>query len=66
MPRWSKNAVFLGGSSLSAQTYSSLTDIQKFVTLRPFIVPEHVNNRWKEKRVLYNYCIGLPVRFQTS
>jgi hypothetical protein len=33
-----KNAVFLGCSSLSALTYSSLADVQKFITCRPFIV----------------------------
>jgi hypothetical protein len=58
-----KNAVFPGGSSLSAQTYSSMTDVKKFITLKPFILSERVNNRWKEQGVLYNYCIGLLVRF---
>jgi hypothetical protein len=33
-----KNAVFPGCSSLSAQTYSSLADVQKFITLKSFIV----------------------------
>jgi hypothetical protein len=33
-----KNAVLPGGSSLSAQTYSSLADVQTFITLRPFIL----------------------------
>jgi hypothetical protein len=60
-----KNTVFPGGSSLSAQTYNSLADVQKFITLRPFIVLGHVNNHWKEGRVFYNYCIGIPVIFQT-
>jgi hypothetical protein len=60
-----KNTVFPGGSSLSAQTYNSLADVQKFITLRPFIVLGHVNNQWKEGRVFYNYCIGIPVIFQT-
>jgi hypothetical protein len=60
-----KKTVFPGGSSLSAQTYSSSTDVQKFITLRPFMIQGHVNNCWKEKRVIYNYCIGLPVRFLT-
>jgi hypothetical protein len=32
-----KNVVFPGCSSLTALTYSSLADIQKFITLRPFI-----------------------------
>jgi hypothetical protein len=60
-----KNAIFSGGSSLSAQTYISLANVQKFITLRPSVVSGCVNNRWKEERVFYNYCIGLPIRFQT-
>jgi hypothetical protein len=60
-----KNEVFPGGSSLSAQTYSSSTDVQKFITLRLFIVSRHGNKSWKEEIVFYNYCIGLPVIFQT-
>jgi hypothetical protein len=58
-----KNAVSPGGSIPSVQTYSSLSDVQKLITLRPFIVSGRVNNRWKDERVLYNYCIGLPVIF---
>jgi hypothetical protein len=58
-----KNAVSPGGSILSVQTYSSLADVQKLITLRPFIVSGRVNNRWKDERVFYNYCIGLPVIF---
>jgi hypothetical protein len=42
-----KNAVFPGDFSLSAQTYSSLADVQKVITLRPFVVSGRVNNRWK-------------------
>jgi hypothetical protein len=42
-----KNAVFPGCSSMSALTYSSLVDVQKFITLRWFIVPGSVNNHWK-------------------
>jgi hypothetical protein len=61
-----KNAVFPGGSSLSAQTYSSLADVQKFITLRSFIVSGCVNNRWKEERVFYNYCIGIMVIFSAE
>jgi hypothetical protein len=60
-----KNSVFPGGSSLSAQIYSSLTDVKKFITLKPFILSRRVNNRWKEERVFYNYSIGIPVRLQT-
>jgi hypothetical protein len=60
-----KNAVFPSSSSLSAQAYSSLADVSKFITLKLFIISRHVNDRWKEERVLYNYCIGLSIRFQT-
>jgi hypothetical protein len=59
-----KNAVFSSGSSLSAQTYNSLADVKKLITLRPFIVSVRVNNRRKDKRVFYNSCMGLPLRFQ--
>jgi hypothetical protein len=58
-----KTAVFPGCSSLSAPTYGSMTETQKFITLRPFAVSGSVNNRWKEERVFYNYCIGILVRF---
>jgi hypothetical protein len=63
MPRWSKNAVFPGGFNLSAQTYNSLADVQKLIAPKLFIKSGCINNRWKEERVIYNYCIGLPVRF---
>jgi hypothetical protein len=48
-----KNAVFPGCSSLSALTYNSLADVQKLVTLRPFIVSGSVNARWKDEKLLY-------------
>jgi hypothetical protein len=53
MPMWSKIAIFPGCSSLSALTYSGLADVQKFITLRLFIVSESVNNRWKYKKLIY-------------
>jgi hypothetical protein len=59
-PLWSKNNVFPGCSSLSALTYSSLTDVQKFVTLRPFIVSESVNIRWKAEKLLYVSPVYAP------
>jgi hypothetical protein len=60
-----KNEVFPCSSSLSAQAYSSLADVPKFIALKPFIVSSCVNNRWKEERVFYNYYIGSSIRFQT-
>jgi hypothetical protein len=40
-----KNTVVTGGFGLSAQTYNSLANVQKLITLRPFMVLVHVNNR---------------------
>jgi hypothetical protein len=48
-----ENAVLSGYSSLSALTYSSLTEVKKFITLRPFVVSGSVNNRWKAEKLLY-------------
>jgi hypothetical protein len=61
-----KNTIVPGGSSLAAQTYSSLADVQKFITLRLFVVSGRVNNRWKEQEVFYNSCILLQIRFPTE
>jgi hypothetical protein len=61
-----KNAVFPGGSSLSTQTYSSLADVQKFITLKPFIVSRRPNNRWKDQKVFDNSCIWFQVRFPSD
>jgi hypothetical protein len=61
-----KNAVFPGGSSLSAQTYSSLDDVQKCITPKPLTVSGPASNYWKDEKVLYNYCIGLMVRFSSE
>jgi hypothetical protein len=54
------NAVFLGGYSLSAQTYSSLSAVQEFITLRPFVVSGSVNNHWKTKKLLYVWAVYAP------
>jgi hypothetical protein len=61
-----KNAVFAGGSSLSAQTYNSLADVQKFITPKPLTVSGRASNHWKDEKVLYNYCIGLIVIFSSE
>jgi hypothetical protein len=52
-----KNTVFLGCSSLSALTHSSLAEIQKFITLRPFVASGGVNNRWKAEKLLYVFPV---------
>jgi hypothetical protein len=54
------NAVLPGYSSLSALTYSSLAEVQKFITLRPFVLSEIVNNRWKDEKLIYVFPIYAP------
>jgi hypothetical protein len=58
-----KNTVVPGGSSLLAQTYSSSSDVQKFITPKLFIVLGHENNHWKDQKVFNNSCIWPLVRF---
>jgi hypothetical protein len=48
-----KTTVFPGCSSLSALAYSSLTEIQKFITLRLFVISGSVNNSWKAEKLIY-------------
>jgi hypothetical protein len=55
-----KTAVLPGYSSLSTLAYSSLTEIQKFITLRPFSVSWSVNNRWKYEKILYVCPVYAP------
>jgi hypothetical protein len=55
-----ENAVFLGCSSLTALSYNSLADVQKFITLRPFIGPGSLNNHWKTAKLLYICPIYSP------
>jgi hypothetical protein len=61
-----KKSVFPGGSSLSAQTYNSLADVQKFITLGTFIISRSASNRWKDQKVFYNSCIWFQVRFPSD
>jgi hypothetical protein len=61
-----KNAVFSGGFNLSAQTYSSLADVQKCLIPKPLTVSGRTSNHWKDDKVLYNYCIGIMVRFSSE
>jgi hypothetical protein len=61
-----EKAVFPCGSSLLAQTYNSLTDVQKLITLRPFIISRRANNRWKHKKVFYISCTWIQVRFPSK
>jgi hypothetical protein len=53
-----KNTVFSCGSRLSAQTYSSLADVQKCITPKPLTVLGCASNHWKDEKVLYNYVLS--------
>jgi hypothetical protein len=46
---------------LSVQVYSKLVDVQKFITLRPFIVSGSVNNHWKGETLLYIFYVQVQV-----
>jgi hypothetical protein len=48
-----KNAVCPGCFRLSALTYSSLAEVQKFITLRLLAVSGSVNSRWKAEEIIY-------------
>jgi hypothetical protein len=48
-----ENAVFSGCYSLSALTYNSLGDVQKFITRIPLIVSGSVSTCWKAEKLLY-------------
>jgi hypothetical protein len=52
-----KKVGFPDCSSLSALTYGGLADVQKFITLRLFIVLKSVNNHWKYEKLLYVFPV---------
>jgi hypothetical protein len=56
-----KNVVFTGCSSLSALTYNSLAEVQKFITLTLFVILGRVNNRWKAEKLLYVCLVYAPI-----
>jgi hypothetical protein len=55
-----KNTIFPGCSSLSALIYSSLAEVQKFITLRPLAVSGSVNNPWKAEELIYALHVYAP------
>jgi hypothetical protein len=55
-----ENAVFPGCSSLTALTYSSFADVQKFITHRPVIRLGSLNNHWKAEKLLYVFPVYAP------
>jgi hypothetical protein len=55
-----ESVVFPGCSSLTALTYNSWADVQKFITLRLFIGSESLNNRWKDEKLLYVHPVYYP------
>jgi hypothetical protein len=58
-----KHAVLPGCSSLTALTYSSLADVQKIITHRPFIGSGSLNNRWKYEKLPYIFSVYAPTLF---
>jgi hypothetical protein len=56
-----KMSGFSDCSSLSVQVYRRLVDVQKFITLRPFIITGSVNNLWKDKKLLYIFYVQVQV-----
>jgi hypothetical protein len=56
-----KNVVFTGCSSLSALTYNSLAEVQKFITLTLFVISGRVINRWKAEKLLYVCLVYAPI-----
>jgi hypothetical protein len=56
-----KTSGFSDCSNLSVQVYNRMIDIQKFITLRPFIVLGSVNNRWKDEKLLYIFSVQVQV-----
>jgi hypothetical protein len=55
-----KNTIFPGCSSLPALIYSSLAEVQKFITLRPLAVSGSVNNPWKAEELIYALHVYAP------
>jgi hypothetical protein len=55
-----KNAVFPGCFSLSSLTYSSLTEVQKSITLRPLAISGSINNHWKAEKLRYVCPVYAP------
>jgi hypothetical protein len=55
-----EHTVFPCCSSLSALTYNSLADVQKFITRRPFIGSESLNNHWEDEKLLYVCPVYTP------
>jgi hypothetical protein len=55
-----ENAILTGCSSLTALTYNSLADVQRFIALRPFIGLGSLNNHWKDTKLLYVGPVYVP------
>jgi hypothetical protein len=55
----SKVQISQDGQFCPERSFSSPDDFKKCVTPKPFILSRRANNRWKDKKVFYNYCICL-------
>jgi hypothetical protein len=56
-----KTSGFSYGSNLSVQVYNRLVDVQKFITLRPFIISGSVNNHWEDEKLFYIFYVQVQV-----
>jgi hypothetical protein len=59
-----KSLKFSVSSNLISPEFQQSGRLRNCITPRPLILSGRVNNRWKEERVFYKYCMGLRVRFQ--
>jgi hypothetical protein len=59
-----EHALFPGCANLTALTCNSLADVQKFITLKLFMVSVSVNARWKDEKLLYICPIYALTLFQ--
>jgi hypothetical protein len=57
-----KSTYFAGYPILFRTEFQHPCWLQKVITSKPFIIPRCANNHWKERKILYNYRIGLLVR----
>jgi hypothetical protein len=60
---WVKSSDFSDYSNLLRAEFQQPGRLQNCITPKPFIESKRANNRWKDKKVLYNSCIWLWARF---
>jgi hypothetical protein len=61
-----KSLKFSNCSNLISPEFQQSGQLQNYITPKPYIASRRSNNRWKYKKVLYNSCICLYVRFPSE